>query len=146
MRSGRRDALTDTALVVTAQRGDRQALDALIGASCTDTDTAARTTGTTRTLPLDAADPGADFVDLTILRLELSDRRRETALATRRLDPDDRELLALWWLEAAGEMSRAELVAAIGLTPGHTSVRVQRMKQQLETARTIVRPLAAMPR
>lgn len=54
---------------------------------------------------LDAADPGADFVDLTILRLELSDQRRETALATRWLDADDRELLSLWWLEAAGELS-----------------------------------------
>lgn len=97
-------------------------------------------------LPLDAADPGADFVDLTILRLQLSDQRRETALATRWLDPDDRELLALWWLEAAGEMSRAELVDALGLTAGHTSVRVQRMKQQLETARTVVRALGAVPR
>ncbi|WP_194908675.1 sigma-70 family RNA polymerase sigma factor [Catenulispora rubra] len=97
-------------------------------------------------VPPDTADPGADFVDLTILRLELSGQRRETALATRWLDPDDRELLALWWLEAAGEMSRAELVEALGLTAGHTSVRVQRMKQQLETARTVVRALAAVPR
>lgn len=95
---------------------------------------------------LDAVDPGADFVDLTILRLELSDQRRETALATRWLDPDDRELLALWWLEAAGEMSRAELVEALELTAGHTSVRVQRMKQQLQTARTVVRALTAVPR
>src|ERR1700734_3002981 len=44
-------------------------------------------------------DPRADFVDLTILRLGLSDQREETAQATRWLDPDDRELLALWWLE-----------------------------------------------
>ncbi|GAA3803117.1 hypothetical protein GCM10022403_041440 [Streptomyces coacervatus] len=94
---------------------------------------------------LDAADPGADFVDLTILRLELSDQRRETALATRWLDADDRELLALWWLEAAGELSRAELVGALGLPAGHVSVRVQRLKQQVETARVVVRALAAVP-
>jgi RNA polymerase sigma factor (sigma-70 family) len=75
---------------------------------------------------LDAADPGADFVDLTILRLALTDQRRETALATRWLDEDDRELLALWWLEAAGELTRADLVAALGLNAGHVSVRVQR--------------------
>lgn len=75
---------------------------------------------------LDAADPGADFVDLTILQLELSGQRRETVPATRWLDADDRELLSLWWLEAAGELSRAELVGALGLQAGHVSVRVQR--------------------
>ncbi|WP_084316257.1 RNA polymerase sigma factor [Actinospica robiniae] len=94
---------------------------------------------------LDAADPGADFVDLTILRLALTDQRRETALATRWLDEDDRELLALWWLEAAGELTRADLVAALGLSAGHVSVRVQRMKAQLETARTVVRAIQAAP-
>jgi RNA polymerase sigma factor (sigma-70 family) len=93
----------------------------------------------------EAADPGADFVDLTILRLELSDQRRETALATRWLDTDDRELPALWWLEAAGELSRADLAGALGLKAGHVSVRVQRLKQQLETARVVVRALAAIP-
>ena len=44
----------------------------------------------------DVADPGADFVDLTLLRLELSGQRREVAEATRWVDPDDRELLSLW--------------------------------------------------
>ncbi|GAA0666366.1 hypothetical protein GCM10010193_17410 [Kitasatospora atroaurantiaca] len=95
--------------------------------------------------PPDAADPGADFVDLTLLQLELSDQRRETVLATRWLDPDDRDVLALWWLEAAGELSRAELAGALGLTAGHASVRVQRLKSRLETARTVVRALAATP-
>jgi len=95
---------------------------------------------------LDAADPGADFVDLTILRLALTDQRRETALATRWLDEDDRELLALWWLEAAGELTRADLVAALGLSAGHASVRVQRMKAQLEAARSVVRAIQAVPR
>jgi RNA polymerase sigma factor (sigma-70 family) len=95
---------------------------------------------------VDAADPGADFVDLTILRLALTDQRRETALATRWLEEDDRELLALWWLEAAGELTRADLVAALGLNAGHVSVRVQRMKAQLETARTVVRAIQAVPR
>jgi len=205
MRSGRRDALADEALVVAALRGDRRALDDLIAAYMplvynivgraldghSDVDDVVQETlvraveglgdlrdpaafrpwlaaiaircvrdrwragqvrqvaplgsGGDPDVPLDAVDPGADFVDLTILRLELSGQRRETALATRWLDPDDRELLALWWLEAAGEMSRAELVEALGLTAGHTSVRVQRMKQQLETARTVVRALSAVP-
>ncbi|QGV77207.1 sigma-70 family RNA polymerase sigma factor [Streptomyces ficellus] len=92
------------------------------------------------------ADPGADFVDLTILRLGLSGQRREAAEATRWLEDDDRELLSLWWLEAAGELSRTEVAEALELTPQHTAVRVQRMKAQLETARIVVRALAAVPR
>ncbi|MFF8833400.1 sigma-70 family RNA polymerase sigma factor [Streptomyces sp. NPDC015131] len=94
----------------------------------------------------DPADPGADFVDLTILRLGLSGQRREVAEATRWLDDGDRELLSLWWLEAAGELSRTEVADALELTPEHTAVRVQRMKAQLETARIVVRALAAAPR
>jgi len=94
----------------------------------------------------DAADPGADFVDLTILQLELSGQRRETALATRWLEEGDRELLALWWLEAAGELDRAELAGAQGIEPGHAAVRVQRLKARLEAARAVVRALDAAPR
>ncbi|MGY0068956.1 sigma-70 family RNA polymerase sigma factor [Streptomyces sp. QTS137] len=94
----------------------------------------------------DVADPGADFVDLTILRLGLEGQRREAAEATRWLDPDDQALLSLWWLEAAGELTRAEVAAALELPPQHTAVRVQRMKAQLETARLVVRALSAQPR
>lgn len=94
----------------------------------------------------DVADPGADFVDLTIVRLGLSGQRREVAEATRWLDPDDRALLSLWWLEAAGELTRADVAAAMALSSEHTAVRVQRMKAQLETARVVVRALSAMPR
>ncbi|MBT2489499.1 sigma-70 family RNA polymerase sigma factor [Streptomyces sp. ISL-96] len=95
---------------------------------------------------LELADPGADFVDLTIVRLGLSGQRREVAEATRWLDADDRALLSLWWLEAAGELTRAEVAAAMELSPQHTAVRVQRMKAQLETARVVVRALSAVPR
>ncbi|MFH8453722.1 sigma-70 family RNA polymerase sigma factor [Streptomyces fungicidicus] len=94
----------------------------------------------------DVADPGADFVDLTIVRLGLEGQRREAAAATRWLDPDDQALLSLWWLEAAGELTRAEVAAALELSPQHTAVRVQRMKAQLETARLVVRALSARPR
>lgn len=98
-------------------------------------------------LPDDGADgdPGADFTDLAIVRLELSGQRRETAEATRWLDEDDRELLALWWLEASGELTRDEIVDALDVTRAHAAVRVQRMKGQLETARVVVRALAATP-
>jgi len=93
----------------------------------------------------DVADPAADFVGLTILRLGLSSQREETAQATRWLDPADRELLALWWLEATGELGRGEVAAALGLPPGHVAVRISRMKEQLTTARVVVRALRAEP-
>ena len=93
----------------------------------------------------DVPDPGADFVDATILRLGLSGQRRETAQATRWLDADDRELLALWWLEAAGELGRGEIAAALGLPARHATVRVARMKEQLTTSRAVVRALATAP-
>ncbi|MFE4257562.1 sigma-70 family RNA polymerase sigma factor [Streptomyces sp. NPDC056883] len=91
------------------------------------------------------ADPGADFVDLTVVRLQLEGQRRETARATRWLEPDDRALLSLWWLECAGELTRAEMAQALELSPQHTAVRVQRMKAQLEAARVVERALGAQP-
>ncbi|MDX2560835.1 sigma-70 family RNA polymerase sigma factor [Streptomyces sp. TX20-6-3] len=93
------------------------------------------------------ADPAAgDFTEVTILRLGLSGQRRDVARATRWLDEDDRELLALWWLEAAGELTRAELVEGLGgISPQHAAVRVQRMKERLETGRAVVRALDAVP-
>ena len=94
----------------------------------------------------EVADPAADFVELTIVRLGLSGQRAETAQATRWLDPGDRELLALWWLEAAGELGRDDLVAALGLPASHVAVRVARMKEQLTTSRVVVRALGAGPR
>jgi RNA polymerase sigma factor (sigma-70 family) len=96
---------------------------------------------------LDAAelipDPASDFASVTILRLGLTDQRREIAEATRWLDHDDRTLLALWWLEETGDIGRSELADALGLTRQHAAVKVQRMKEQLETSRTVVRALGA---
>ncbi|MFF5246610.1 sigma-70 family RNA polymerase sigma factor [Streptosporangium sp. NPDC000095] len=88
-------------------------------------------------------DPASDFAAVTILRLGLTDQRREVAEATRWLDGDDQALLALWWLEETGELDRADLAGALGLSGRHTAVRVQRMKEQVQTARTIVRALRA---
>ncbi|GAA2539494.1 hypothetical protein GCM10010435_03510 [Winogradskya consettensis] len=96
-------------------------------------------------LPDDVRDPGADFTDLAITRLELAGQRKETAEATRWLDEDNRELLSLWWLEASGELTRDEIVDAIEVTRQHAAVRIQRMKGQLETARVVVRALDATP-
>ncbi|MFF3763574.1 sigma-70 family RNA polymerase sigma factor [Streptomyces sp. NPDC001922] len=105
-----------------------------------------QTAVTSLDLAAEAPDPTGDFTDLTILRLGLSGQRREVAEATRWLDADDRHLLALWWQEAAGTLTRAELAAALDTTPQHTAVRVKRMKDQLEVARVVVRALATEPR
>ncbi|MGW5352575.1 sigma-70 family RNA polymerase sigma factor [Streptomyces sp. NPDC004031] len=98
---------------------------------------------------LDAAelipDPASDFAALTILRLGLTDQRREIAEATRWLDGDDRTLLALWWLEETGDLGRAELADALGLSRQHAAVKVQRMKEQLDVSRAVVRALGATP-
>ncbi|MFI1003016.1 sigma-70 family RNA polymerase sigma factor [Streptomyces galbus] len=91
-------------------------------------------------------DPALDFAGLTILRLGLTEQRREVAEATRWLDPEDQELLSLWWLEATGELERADLAGALGLSDRHAAVRVQRMKKQMEISRGVVRALGAEPR
>ncbi|WP_084263430.1 sigma-70 family RNA polymerase sigma factor [Actinomadura formosensis] len=80
-----------------------------------------------------------DFAELAVLRLELSEQRREIAEATRWLDPGERDLLALWWLEASGHLTRTELADGLGLSVPHAAVRVQRMKKQLVTCRAVVR-------
>ncbi|MBB5805063.1 RNA polymerase sigma factor (sigma-70 family) [Saccharothrix ecbatanensis] len=95
--------------------------------------------------PVDIADPGADFADLTVTRLQLTGQRREVVAATRWIGDDDRELLSLWWMEQVGRITRAELASALDLTPQHAAVRVQRMKAQLDSARVVVRVLA-LPR
>ena len=91
------------------------------------------------------ADPGADFVDLTITVLQLSGQRRETVEATRWLDEEDRQLLSLWWLEVAGQLTRPELTAALGVPAAHVAVQVQRMRARLDAARTVVRAVGAQP-
>ncbi|MEV7965820.1 sigma-70 family RNA polymerase sigma factor [Sphaerisporangium sp. NPDC088356] len=106
-----------------------------------------RRTAQNRRADLDTAtevpDPESDFAAVTVLRLGLTDQRREVAEATRWLDNDDRSLLALWWLEETGELGRADLAGALRLSGRHAAVRVQRMKEQVQTARTVVRALRA---
>ncbi|ROQ35960.1 RNA polymerase sigma factor (sigma-70 family) [Streptomyces sp. PanSC19] len=103
-----------------------------------------------RTTVLDEAhripDAGAEPVDVTILRLHVSDERRRVVEAGRWLDPDHRMLLSLWWQECAGLLSRDDIAAATGLTVAHVGVRLQRMREQLELCRTIVAALEAEPR
>lgn len=100
----------------------------------------ARTTRHDRHEP-EHADRDSDFTAVTVLRLGLTEQRRDVAEATRWLDAEDRELLSLWWLEESGHLARPELAHALGLSAPHAAVRVHRMKQQLDTARSVVRAL-----
>ncbi|PKV87883.1 RNA polymerase sigma factor (sigma-70 family) [Streptomyces sp. TLI_146] len=103
-----------------------------------------------RTTVIDEArripDAGAEPEDVTILRLHLSDERRQAVEAARWLDEDHRALLSLWWQERAGSLSRDDIAAATGLTVAHVGVRLQRMREQLELSRAIVAALEADPR
>ncbi|WP_299538025.1 sigma-70 family RNA polymerase sigma factor [uncultured Streptomyces sp.] len=92
------------------------------------------------------ADPLPDFTERTVAELALTGQRRHLALAGRWLDPDDRRLLALYWEEAAGRLTRSELAGALGLDRSHTAVRLQRMKERLDAARLLVHALSASPR
>ncbi|MFI5952570.1 hypothetical protein [Cryptosporangium sp. NPDC051539] len=73
------------------------------------------------------------------------EQRAEAGEAIRWIGADDRELLALWWLEVAGELSRDELVAASGLVPAQANGRIRQVEARFEDARTAVRALAALP-
>jgi RNA polymerase sigma factor (sigma-70 family) len=109
-----------------------------------------RTASAGRAAPLDAAaampDPGAEVEGRTVLQLELSAQRRQVIRAGDWLDPDDRVLLSLWLLETAGELTRADLAAALGTSVAHAGVRIQRMRQQLDLSRELVAALDARPR
>jgi RNA polymerase sigma factor (sigma-70 family) len=90
--------------------------------------------------------PSPDFAETAIMQLGLTGQRQETVAATRWLDEDDAPVLALWWQEAAGLISRAELAGALELPPAHAAVRVARMKERLAMSRTLVRALDRVPR
>jgi hypothetical protein len=62
------------------------------------------------------------------------------------MDPENRTLLSLWWLEVAGQLRRGDLAAAIGTSVAHAAVRVQRMRDQFESSRAVVAALEASPR
>ncbi|MET7388601.1 sigma-70 family RNA polymerase sigma factor [Streptomyces sp. NPDC005529] len=90
--------------------------------------------------------PEPDFATLFLLRQSLSREQRQVAAATAWLDPAHRDLLSLWWLEACGRLSRKDIAEAMKLPVAHLAVQVQRMKNQLDVARTVVRALSRTPR
>ncbi|MBB5867958.1 RNA polymerase sigma factor (sigma-70 family) [Allocatelliglobosispora scoriae] len=102
-----------------------------------------------RQLPLDdwpdPPHPGPGPAEETIVAVDLSAQRREAVLAAQWLSAADQRLLALWWQETGGVITRSELAASLGLSTGHAAVRVQRMKAQLDLARRVLRARRATP-
>ncbi|HEY0000690.1 MAG TPA: sigma-70 family RNA polymerase sigma factor, partial [Actinoplanes sp.] len=99
------------------------------------------------TAPLDAAawQPDADIEGSALLRVELAGQRRQVRNASRWLAAEDRALLSLFWLETLGELTRAELAGAYGVSVAHAGVLLQRMREQLDLSRMVVVALEAMP-
>ncbi|GAB3525554.1 RNA polymerase sigma factor [Phytohabitans suffuscus] len=99
-----------------------------------------------RDAPADLPDPRADFADAALSALTLAGQRRELAQAARWLDDADRQLLALWWREVAGQLTRAQVAGALAVAPRHAAVRLQRLRERVVAARAVVRALGARPR
>jgi RNA polymerase sigma factor (sigma-70 family) len=95
---------------------------------------------------VDLPDPSGEFVERTLLQLDVSGQRRETQQAAQWLDPDQRELLSVWWLEVSGHLTRPEVIDALQSDSHNVAVRVSRMKEQLDFSRRVVRALALSPR
>ncbi|GIG48382.1 hypothetical protein Dsi01nite_064230 [Dactylosporangium siamense] len=98
-----------------------------------------------RPTPGDRRTDPAAVGGLVLLRQALTREQREVAEATRWLDPPYRDLLSLWWLEVGGHLSRFDVAAAVALPVPHVAVRVQRMREQLDTARRVVGVLRGRP-
>ncbi|MFF3501066.1 DUF1566 domain-containing protein [Streptomyces sp. NPDC003247] len=84
-----------------------------------------------------------EFEDPATLRPRVSAPFRRLVQAGRWLDEEHGIVWSLWWLEAAGELTRGDLVSALGSTPDAVEYRVQDMLGQLERAREVVGALAA---
>jgi RNA polymerase sigma factor (sigma-70 family) len=90
------------------------------------------------------AEPG--FEEITVFQLELAGQRRQLVRARSWLDPKDQTLLSLWLLETAGQLTRSELAEALGVGLAHATVRIQRMRAQLDVSRALVAAVEARPR
>ncbi|WP_250008222.1 sigma-70 family RNA polymerase sigma factor [Actinoplanes sp. M2I2] len=102
-----------------------------------------------RSAPLTEAagrpDAGAEVEGPALLRAALTQQRRQVRQAARWMGPDERTAFSLWWLELIGELTRAEVAAALGVGVAHAGVRIQRSREQLELSRAIVAALEALP-
>lgn len=75
----------------------------------------------------------------------MAGQEREAAEAARWIEPEDGVLLALWWLECVGELSRYEIAAALQWPVEHTAVVVASLRARLDAARVAVGAVSANP-
>lgn len=90
-------------------------------------------------------DPAAEIEGPTLLRAELAGQRRQIQHASRWLTEQDRTLMSLWYLEAVGQLTRNDVAVVLGVRATHATVRMQRMRDQLELSRAVVAALEAAP-
>lgn len=89
--------------------------------------------------------PDPDFVKLMVERLGLVGEQRDIAEASRWLDDEDRFLLALWWQEASGSLTRAELTHALRQPPAASAGFIARLAGSLQASRVVDRALRRRP-
>lgn len=94
----------------------------------------------------DVPDASRDFAELAVDRQALARAGSDLLEAAQWLSDDQRRTMALWWQEAAGHLTRAEVAAALDLSVPHTAVRIQRMKAKLELAVGVLAAWRARPR
>ncbi|MGI5455583.1 sigma-70 family RNA polymerase sigma factor [Streptomyces sp. CA-249302] len=94
----------------------------------------------------DVPDTSADFAELAVDRQTLARAGSDLLEAGRWLSDDQRRTMALWWQEAAGQLSRQEVADALDLSVAHTAVRIQRMKAKLQLAVGVLGAWRARPR
>ncbi|WP_328940712.1 CAP domain-containing protein [Streptomyces sp. NBC_00250] len=88
---------------------------------------------------------GYAFGDVAAAPLPATGHAYEITEAARWLDPDDGELLALWWQECAGELTRYETAAALRWSAEETAARFEAVRARLEAARVVAGALAGNP-
>ncbi|MET7697586.1 sigma-70 family RNA polymerase sigma factor [Streptomyces sp. NPDC005485] len=94
----------------------------------------------------DIPDSSADVAELTVDRQTLARAGSDLLEAGRWLSDDQRREMALWWQEAAGQLSRQQVAEAMNLSVPHTAVRLQRMKAKLQLAVGVLAAWRARPR
>jgi RNA polymerase sigma factor (sigma-70 family) len=122
------------AAIAVRQIGSHQAREKVVGPRLAPLDVAA-----------EHADPAAEIEGPAVLRAELTAQRRLVGHAIRWMGAEERAIYSLWWLETAGELTRAETAMALETNVAHAGVRVQRMREQLELSRRVVAALDAVP-
>jgi hypothetical protein len=89
--------------------------------------------------------PDPDFVNLMVEHLGLGGEQRGMAQASRWLDDQERLLLALWWQEAAGTVTRADLANALREPPAALARYIGHLAESLQESRLVDGALRRTP-